>query len=172
MLCARNSTRRRLSCKPVGQSASKSQFPAFSIVVETANLATADHEGIIRSLDSIANQIPSPSLARAVVVLDSGEARAELLDTLQDRYEWISIQRIPAGMDYGDQKSVATTFASGEIVVFADSDCVYQPGWLASHLRTFASPAGDRGARGGNDCGDHGPLYASHGAGLFLSPLL
>lgn len=115
------------------------RLPSFSIVVETANLRTADPQRLIASLDSIANQVPSPSLARAAVVLDSGDAPPELLETLRARYPWSSIQRIPAGTDYGDQKAIAMSFATGEIVVFADSDCLYEPGWLASHLETFAT---------------------------------
>jgi hypothetical protein len=107
--------------------------------METANLRTADPQRLLASLQSIANQIPSPALARAVVLLDSGEAPPVLLEIVQSRYPWISLQHIPAGMDYGDQKSIAMSFAAGEIVVFADSDCLYEPDWLASYLQTFAT---------------------------------
>lgn len=113
--------------------------PSFSIVVETANLRTADPEQLVASLDSIARQVPSPMLARGVVVLDSGEAPPALLEMLRERYPWISIERIPAGTDYGDQKAMAVSRVSGDILVFADSDCLYEPGWLASILETFAT---------------------------------
>jgi GT2 family glycosyltransferase len=112
---------------------------SFSIVIETANLRTADPNRLVASLDSIASQVPSPALARGVVLLDSGEAPPALLETLRARYPWISIQRLPAGTDYGDQKSLAVSFASGEVLVFADSDCLYRPEWLASLLETFAN---------------------------------
>jgi hypothetical protein len=113
--------------------------PSFSIVVETANLRTARHQRLIESLDSLANQVPSPAQAREVVVLDSGEAPPELIATLRSRYPWISICQLPPETDYGDQKSLAASVASGEVVVFVDSDCLYQPGHLASFLNGFAS---------------------------------
>jgi hypothetical protein len=112
---------------------------SFSIVVETANLKTADPERLVAALDSIACQVPSPTLARGVVVLDSGEAPPALLERLRVRYPWISTRRIPAGTDYGDQKSMAASCVSGEVLVFADSDCLYEPQWLASILETFAT---------------------------------
>ncbi|HEV2689239.1 MAG TPA: glycosyltransferase family A protein [Bryobacteraceae bacterium] len=107
-------------------------------MIETANLEMAAHQRLIASLDSIARQSLSPTLARAVVLLDSGEAAPALLEMLRSRYPWISIQSIPSGTDYGDQKSMAVGFASGEIVVFADSDCVYESDWLRSFVQAFA----------------------------------
>src|SRR5687768_5573728 len=107
-------------------------LPSFSIVIETANLRTADPARLLASLDSIASQVPSPATAREIVVLDSDDAPVALLETIRARYPWISTERIPAGTDYGDQKSLAASFASGEVLVFADSDCLYEPGWLAS----------------------------------------
>lgn len=123
----------------MAQPASEPRLPSFSIVVETANLNSVDHKRLAASLDSIACQVPSPALAREVVLLDSGEAPPALLETLGARYPWISIQRIPDGTDYGDQKSLSAAFASGDVLVFADSDCLYQPEWLASFLETFAA---------------------------------
>lgn len=123
----------------MAQPGSELRLPSFSIVVETANLKTADPERLVASLDSIACQVPSPTLARAVVVLDSGDAPPALLETLRARYPWISMQRIPAGTDYGDQKAMAVSCVSGEVLVFADSDCRYQPEWLASILETFVT---------------------------------
>jgi len=116
-------------------------MPSFSIVIETANLATADPRRLMASLDSIASQNPSPALAREVILLDGGEAPRELLDNLQIRYPWLSVHRVPAGTDYGDQKALAVSLGSGQIIVFADSDCLYEPGWLTSFLEGFATRA-------------------------------
>ena len=113
--------------------------PSFSIVIETANLATADPRRLRASLDSIASQDPSPAQAREVILLDCGEAPRELLDNLQTRYPWLVVQRVSAGTDYGDQKALAVSQGSGEIVVFADSDCLYEPRWLAALLEAFAA---------------------------------
>ena len=93
------------------------------------------------SLDSIARQNPSPAQAREVILLDGGEAPRELLDSLQIRYPWLAVRSIPAGTDYGDQKALAVSMGSGEIIVFADSDCLYEAHWVASFLETFAARA-------------------------------
>lgn len=121
------------------QTNSQSRIPPFSIVIETANLQTADPQRLLASLESIATQVPSPALAQAVVILDSSEAPPALLKELQGRYPWISIERIPEGTDYGDQKALAMASSSGEVTIFADSDCLYEPGWLDSYLATFAA---------------------------------
>src|SRR5688572_13374025 len=104
------------------QRVSPDSLPSFSIVVETANLQMADHDRLMASLDSIASQSPSPALAREVVILDSGEAPQPLLEAARARYPWIRVERIPAGTDYGNQKAMAVAFASGEVLIFADSD--------------------------------------------------
>lgn len=112
--------------------------PSFSIVIETANLQT-DPRRLDASLDSIASQTLSPELANEVVLLDSGEAPPELLDRLLARYPWIRVERIAEETDYGDQKAMASSFVTGDVVVFADSDCLYEREWLASLVETFAS---------------------------------
>jgi YD repeat-containing protein len=114
------------------------RLPSWSIVIETANLQTADQSDLITSLDSIASQDPSPAEANEVVILDSGEAEPELLKDLLARYPWARVEQIPEGTDYGDQKSLSAEFTTGEVVVFADSDCTYDKGCLASYLETFA----------------------------------
>jgi len=111
---------------------------SFSIVVETANLATASHELLAESLDSLESQSVSPALATDVVILDSGEAAPDLLQQLKRRYPWLRVESIPEDTDYGDQKSMAASFVSGDILVFADSDCVYRPGWLHAMVKPFA----------------------------------
>ena len=118
-------------------SGSAPPVPSFSIVIETANLATADPRRLTASLDSLARQDPSPAQAREVILLDAGEAPRELLNSLRVRYPWLSLRGIAAGTDYGDQKALAVSLGSGEIIVFADSDCHYEPGCLASFLETF-----------------------------------
>lgn len=112
--------------------------PTFSIVIETANLETADAALLFRSLDSIAAQDPSPEAANECIVLDGGHADSQTIQQILDRYPFLRIRRIDSGTTYGDQKAVAVEETTGELIVFADSDCTYTAGWLASYLDAAA----------------------------------
>jgi glycosyltransferase involved in cell wall biosynthesis len=114
------------------------QLPSFSIVIETANLGLAAIERLATSLDSIASQLPSPALAKEVVLLDDGGLPPELLQALCARHPWLSTRRIAPGVGYGDQKAISVYSVSADILILADCDCLYEPGWLASILETFA----------------------------------
>ena len=60
-----------------------------------------------------------------------------VLDALRARFTWLDVRRVEPGLTYGDQKAVATRLSHTDILVYADSDCVYEPGWLAALLETF-----------------------------------
>jgi glycosyltransferase involved in cell wall biosynthesis len=143
-------------------------LPSFSIVIETANLATADSERLISSLDTIARQTLAPATAREVVVLDSGEAPPGMLEALRARYPWIQLQRIAEGTDYGDQKAMSLSFVTGEVVVFADSDCLYEPSWLASMLEAFANHPEREAVAGETTVAITGPFTLAMGVVFFF----
>lgn len=113
------------------------QLPSFSIVLETENLANADLEGLVNSLASLVNQDVSPTAANEVLLIDSGDAPPKLLGQLCDRYPWIKIHPAPPSTGYYRAKMLGASLATGEIVVYADSDCVYEPHWLRTILATF-----------------------------------
>lgn len=110
---------------------------SFSIVVETSNLRLAHVHRLRRALASIAEQEPSPSDAEQVVLLEDGGLPPELLADLRATYPWLTTKRIPAGLGYGDQKALSTALSPSDIVVLADPDCVYEPGWLLAILEAF-----------------------------------
>ncbi len=113
----------------------------FSITIETLNLR---HEPIARfgeMLDSLAAQSTPPSTAREVVVLDSGEADAEELRGITGDYDWLTVIEAEWGISYDRAKMLGAESTTGEIVVFADSDCVYEQKWLESMLAPFEDPA-------------------------------
>lgn len=114
------------------------QLPSFSIVLETENLANADLEGLVKSLASLVNQDISPQQANEVILIDSGDAPTELLRQLCDRYPWIKVYPAPSTTGYYKAKMIGAEVATGEIVVYADSDCIYEPHWLRTILTTFA----------------------------------
>lgn len=111
---------------------------SFSIILETENLANADLNGLVNSLASLVNQTMSPTEANEVLVIDSGDAPPELLQQLCDRYSWITVHPAPPATGYYKAKMLGAQLATGEIVVYADSDCVYEPHWLESILTAFS----------------------------------
>ena len=58
------------------------ELPTFSLIVETENLANADIKGLAKSLASLANQEVSPTQAKEVFLLDSGDTPPALLKQL------------------------------------------------------------------------------------------
>lgn len=113
------------------------QWPSFSIVLETENLANADLEGLVKSLASLVSQDISPDRANEVILIDSGDTPSELLRQLCDRYPWIKVHSAPPTTGYYKAKMVGAQVATGEIIIYADSDCIYEPQWLRSLLTTF-----------------------------------
>lgn len=115
-----------------------SLIPSFSIVLETENLANASLEGLVKSLASLVNQSLSPSQAQEVILIDSGDTPPDLLTQLCDRYPWIKIYTAPPSTGYYKAKMLGAELATGEVIVYADSDCIYEPQWLHTILETFA----------------------------------
>ncbi|MEG3438778.1 glycosyltransferase family 2 protein [Pannus brasiliensis CCIBt3594] len=114
-------------------------LPSFSIVLETENLANADIEGLSRSLHSLLEQDLSPKLAREVFLIESGDIPAPVLDRLREEFPWISVHPAPPDTGYYGAKMLGAKIATGEVIVYCDSDCVYEPRWLRALLTPFAS---------------------------------
>lgn len=139
------------------------KLPSFSIILETENLVNAELEGLSHALASLVNQDLSPEQANEVLLIDSGDAPLELLEELCDRYPWIKICAAPTSTGYYQAKMLGAQLATGEIVVYADSDCLYEPHWLRTMLTTFAQDnqiqivAGETATRG---CGPYGTAMA------------
>ncbi|MDX2229833.1 MAG: glycosyltransferase [Leptolyngbyaceae cyanobacterium bins.349] len=128
-------------------------LPTFSIILETENLANADLAGLVNSLASLVNQEVSPERANEVLLIDSGDAPPDLLRQLCDRYAWIKVHPAAPSTGYYKAKMLGASLATGEIVVYADSDCIYEPHWLRTMLTTFQNPdiqivAGETTTRG------------------------
>ncbi|MGD2183590.1 glycosyltransferase [Lusitaniella coriacea] len=113
------------------------QLPRFSIVLETENLANADLNGLSESLASLAAQDVSPTCAQEVWLIDSGDTPLDLLQELRDRYAWIKVYSAPLGTGYYEAKMLGAKQSTGEVVVYFDSDCVYESHWLRSILSPF-----------------------------------
>ncbi len=114
-------------------------LPSFSIVIETENLSVTEIAGLEESLDSLARQSPSPAEANEVLIIESGDTPAAVLERVCVQYPWVRIVAISADIDYYDAKMEGARRATGEIVIYADSDCVYEPDWIRSLLAPFTA---------------------------------
>ncbi|MEC4896358.1 MAG: glycosyltransferase [Oscillatoria sp. PMC 1051.18] len=112
-------------------------LPSFSMILETENLANADLNGLAKSLASLAKQTISPQLANEVILIDSGDTPTNLLENLQIEYPWLKIHSAPLEIDYYKAKIFGAEIATGEILVYCDSDCIYETHWLENLLTPF-----------------------------------
>jgi glycosyltransferase involved in cell wall biosynthesis len=108
------------------------------MVLETENLETADLEGIFRSLASLENQDISPKQANEVWLIESGDLPTDLLKQLLQKFPWIKTHRAAPDITYYEAKMLGAQLATGEIVVYFDSDCIYQDRWLKHLLTPFS----------------------------------
>jgi glycosyltransferase involved in cell wall biosynthesis len=112
-------------------------LPSFSMIYETENLSSVELDNIYKSLASIANQDISPEQANEFLIIEGDYAPEEVIAQLCSKYPWIQVKRMPR-ITYHEAKMKGATFATGEIVVICDSDCIYEPNWLRNMLTPFA----------------------------------
>ncbi|MEM9089757.1 MAG: glycosyltransferase [Cyanobacteria bacterium P01_F01_bin.53] len=113
---------------------------SFSIIIETENLASADLDGLFHSLDALEKQTLSPRQANEVLMVETGDVPEDILSAIRERYSWVNIRRIEAGLEYYQAKMRGIGLTTGEVVVLCDSDCVYNGEWLEAVLLPFAKP--------------------------------
>jgi len=113
------------------------KLPSFSIVIETENLANADLQGLAKSLNSLVNQDIPPQSANEVLLIDSGDTPPDLLQQICQQYPWIKVHHTQLTTGYYKAKMLGAKIATGEIVVYSDSDCIYQKDWLKNMLTPF-----------------------------------
>lgn len=116
----------------------KEALPSFSLVLETENLANAAIDGLAKSLDSLLEQSVSPTAANEVLIIDSGYVPGALLDQLRSRYPWLKVHQPPHSVSYYKAKMLGAALATGQVIVYCDSDCIYEPDWLLNLLIPFA----------------------------------
>ncbi len=115
------------------------EVASFSIVLETENLANADLKGLINAIQALAHQSLPPTAANEVLLIDSGDAPADLLAQLCLQYPWIKVHRAPVGTSYYKAKMLGAELSTGAIVVYYDCDCVYESDWLQTMLTSFTN---------------------------------
>jgi len=118
------------------------KLPSFSIILEIENLVNADVEGLSKSLASLTNQDLSPACANEVLIIDSGNASPKLLTQLCQKHPWITVHPAPLATGYYKVKMLGAQLATGEVIVYCDSDCIYESHWLRTILTTFSQGDG------------------------------
>lgn len=115
--------------------------PGFSVVIETANLSMAELDGLIGTLRSMAAQSVPIQSAAEVFLVDTGDVPEDVLQQLLKDYSWVRLMRLPGSVGYEELKMAGANAATGEVVIFADGDCYYEPQWLEAMLAPFADPS-------------------------------
>jgi glycosyltransferase involved in cell wall biosynthesis len=134
---------------------SATNLPSFSIILETENLATADIRGLVQGMENLASQDVPPTAANEVFIIDSGDIPDSVRAHLLAQYPWLTLHCAPPGTTYYEAKMLGARLATGDIVVYFDSDCLYAPDWLRIILTTLrdrpdiAVLAGETRTRGG-----------------------
>jgi glycosyltransferase involved in cell wall biosynthesis len=138
-------------------------LPKFSIILETENLESADRAGLLAALASMLSQDLSPLTAEEVILIDSGDVPEALQRLIAEEFPWIKVHPAPATIGYYGAKMLGATLATGDVIVYCDSDCLYEPHWLRTLLQTFvgrpevAIVAGETTTDG---CGPYGTAMA------------
>ena len=140
----------------------------FSIILETENLETSNILGLTQAIAILNHQIPSPKLANEVFLIDSGNTPKALLTQLQATYPWLTVKTAPEGTSYYESKMLGAQWATGEVVVYYDSDCIYDRHWLSSLLDSFSSP--EIQVVGGETTTDGVGLYGTAMALCYIFP--
>jgi hypothetical protein len=112
------------------------EAPTFSVVIETENLATAESGALSRTLEALEAQELSVRRANEVILVNSGRVGGHAVERLEARHPWLTAHSAP-GADYYATKMLGARRATGEVVVFCDSDCAYARGWLRELLAPF-----------------------------------
>jgi glycosyltransferase involved in cell wall biosynthesis len=115
-------------------------LPTFSIVIETATQATSDLDHLDQALDSLRGQTATVESANEIIVVDTGGAPLGDIERVCSKYARVQVRRFEHLTDYFDTKNAALPFVTGEVVLFADSDCEYEPAWLFHLLEPFNDP--------------------------------
>ncbi|HKC04367.1 MAG TPA: glycosyltransferase [Patescibacteria group bacterium] len=111
---------------------------SFSIVLETENLGMAGVEDLEKSLNSLKSQKYPIKKAKEVLIIAGGHVSEDVQKRLKKKYPWVTIKKTKEHLDYVGAKAVGSKIAKGDILIFVDSDSVYEKGWLGNMLKVFS----------------------------------
>jgi hypothetical protein len=110
---------------------------SYSVVIETENLSMADNACLWDCLDSLQVAIAKTAPPLEAWLLNTGDVSPAMMATLAEKYPWVTLVQSPPGENYYETKMRGALLSTSAIVVFADSDCTYNPDWLVGLLEPF-----------------------------------
>ncbi len=110
---------------------------SFSLIVETENLASCNPSEIEHLFDSLLNQTKKITEANEVIIGDNGLMPPEIMGRMQELIPNLKRIDIKRELTYYQAKNLLANSATGDIIVFCDSDCTYTPEWLEAILDSF-----------------------------------
>jgi len=117
-------------------------LPSYSIIIETENLSLADSDCLVECLDSVRESIRDMQQApRKVYLINSGDVSVAMAGRIALEYGFVEVLEAREGSNYYESKMFGAHRTESDIVVYADSDCRYERGWLAGLVTPFADPA-------------------------------
>ena len=116
------------------------KLPTFSIAFETDNLSLVEGENVLRSLASLNLNLSLSNLhASEIFFIHNGTVDSSLLKQVLTEFPNTTFLRVDKDHGYYEGRMGAAENSTGEIFIFCDSDCQYQPGWLVNMLEPFAA---------------------------------
>jgi hypothetical protein len=120
---------------------------SLSIVIEWENAGRLGAERARRMLETLRSQLEAlpgaPRRREIVFVHEPGCEAAVRAAAAAAGGEWpAELRFLPAASgDYYEQKNEGAAAATGELILFLDSDVIPETGWLRALLASFADPA-------------------------------
>ena len=99
-------------------------MPEFSILI--GRVSTEDHDRILESLDSLANQIDPPSFE--VVIAD--RRNDEVSDIIKAKYAWVNLLPCDETITLPEMRARAFHQSIGDYLIVTEDHCVPSDTWL------------------------------------------
>lgn len=124
------------------QSHDSSAMPVtYDVIIETANLRSSNLPSLYNCLSTLDSQTAGIATAGKVFLVVDSATPTQLLEQIQRKYSWVTPLFSTKSGEYYESKMFGTANSQSEVVVFADSDCRYDPEWLKTILLPFDDPA-------------------------------
>lgn len=114
----------------------------FSIILETENLGMAGLEDLKDTVASLEKQTYPFKEAKEIIIIAAGHVSVDSINLLKQTYPWIKIHKVEKSLEYIESKKLGAQITTGEIVVFIDSDMIYEETWLENILKGFNDAPG------------------------------
>ncbi|MEM6486656.1 MAG: glycosyltransferase [Pseudomonadota bacterium] len=108
--------------------------PSISVIIPHLN----QPDLLARCLACIAAQEPGAYTLGEVIVADNGSRAERHAATVCRDFAFARAIDAAAVPGPGPARNAAVAQATGDLLVFTDSDCLPRPGWLAGYARAFA----------------------------------